>query len=111
MTDSGNNVVRLPNDFIGKAEEVKLESFGAHLIAHGAATRWHWRRSNGFDVEFEVFRGGSDEELLVRISRDKSRSTFHAVDASGGRVAQGSLEHVMTVVDSIARSDRPEPPA
>lgn len=111
MSGSNNNVVRLPNDFIGKEDEIKLESFGGHLIAHGAATRWHWLRARGFDVEFEVLRGGSEEELLVRIGRDRRRRVFYAVDASGQRVAEGLLEHVMAVVDSVARSARPEPPA
>lgn len=111
MSKSSNNVVRLPDDFIGKEDEVKLESFGAHLIARGAATRWQWLRSGGFDVELEILRGGRDEELLARIGRDRSRRVFYAIDAWDQRIAEGPLDRVMAVVDAVARSDRPDPSA
>lgn len=111
MSTTDAKVVKLPTDFIGKKDESRLESFGGHLIAHGAATRWHWRRSNGIDLEFEIYRGGAEEELLVCIARDRNHDIYLARDASGKEFTQGSLESVMTIVDAIARSARPEPSA
>lgn len=110
MNANDDKLVRLPRDFISKTDESKLESFGAHLIAHGAATRWHWQRSNGIDTAFSIYRGGPNEELLVDIARDSSRDVYYATDADGKTLTKGSLEAVMTVVDAMARSARPEAP-
>jgi hypothetical protein len=110
MTANDDNVVKLPSDFIGKTDESKLESFGAHLIAHGAATRWHWRRSGGVDTAFLIYRGGRNEKLLVSIARDSSRDVYYANDPNGRKLTKGSLEAVMTIVDAMARSGRSESP-
>jgi hypothetical protein len=104
-------IVDLPDDFIGKEDEARLESFGAHLIAHGWATRWHWNRDHGIDLAFELFRGGSDERLMLAIRRDRAKDAFYVCDADGGRVDEGKLEHVMAVADSMARTARRSGPA
>ena len=100
MTDK---IVELPDNLIGKEDEARLESFGAHLISCGLATRWHWNREGGVDVGFEIFRGGPDEALFVRIRRDRAHDVFYITDPAGTRVEQGKLDHVMTVVDDLAR--------
>ncbi|HEU4618562.1 MAG TPA: hypothetical protein VFV10_10995 [Gammaproteobacteria bacterium] len=105
------DIVNLPANFIGKDDEQRLESFGGHLIAHGCATRWHWNREGGIDVAFDVFRGGSEERLFVSISRDRQHDKFIARNARGRLVADGPLDHVMAVVDKLARSSHRDEPA
>ena len=107
----GGNVIELPDDFIGKEDEARLESFGAHLVGHGWATRWHWNRDHGIDLAFEVFRGGSNEELFLAIRRDRAKDVFYVCDAVGRRVEEGKLEHVMAVADSMARTLKRSGPA
>jgi hypothetical protein len=99
-------VIRLPDGFIGKDDEARLESFGGHLIAAGLATRWHWSREAGIDVAFEVFRGGADERLLLTITRDRERDAFVANDGAGRIFAEGPLDRVMAVADELARTNR-----
>lgn len=97
-------IINLPDDFIGKEDERRLESFGGHLIGRGYATRWHWNREHGVDVAFEIYRGGADEELFAAIRRDREQDIFCAVDASGRNIGAGTLDHVMAVVDGLARA-------
>lgn len=113
MTESerDRNVVELPENFIGVEDAEKLESFGAHLISHGRATRWHWNREHGIDVAFEILRGGGDEELAFAIRRDREKDEFYVTDAAGRLVEAGTLDHVMAVVDGIARTQHGDPPA
>ncbi len=105
------DIVNLPENFIGKEDEQRLESFGAHLISHGRATRWHWNRQRGINVAFEVFTGGAHERLLVGIVRDRKHDRFVAQDAGGRVVADGSLDHIMTLVDKHASSANDADPA
>lgn len=104
-------IFTLPNNFIGREDEKRLESLGAHLISHGYATRWHWSREHGVDVTFEIFRGGADESLLASIGRDRENDVFYAQDYFGDIIDEGSLDHVMAVVDRMARSDFQYTPA
>lgn len=104
-------IVNLPSHFIGKEDEQKLESYGAHLIARGYATRYHWKKENGIIVAFEVYRGGADEEFLFAIRRDRDGDYFYANDAAGTQAGRGTLEHVMAVGDDIARVTRGGTPA
>lgn len=106
-----SEIVNLPNNFIGKEDEQRLESFGARLIGHGWASRWHWNRERGFDIAFEIFVGGSQERLMATIARDRERDTFLARSAGGRLLAEGALEHVMAVVDRMARARRGDQPA
>ena len=95
-----SNIFNLPADFIGKEDRRKVESFGGHTIAHGRATRWHWEKdADGNDV-FEIFRGGEDEVLAARISRNRERDSFYAHDDPGSLIASGALEHVFGELDA-----------
>lgn len=104
------NVVKLPDDFIGKEDEVKLESFGAHLMEHGVVSRWNWRRLNGIDVAFLLYQGAPHARLMACIGRDRRRDLFYADDAQGRRLREGTLEAVMASVDAYARSPHPAYP-
>lgn len=106
-----DNIVELPENFIGVEDAEKLESFGAHLISHGRATRWHWNREKGIDVAFEIFRGGADEELMFSIKRNRDKDAFYVTQASGELVDEGTLDHVMAVVDAMARAAHGDSPA
>jgi hypothetical protein len=90
---------KLPDNFIGKEDRERLESFGGHTIAHGRATRWHWGKDkNGSDV-FEIYRGGADEVLGARVHRDKDRDIFFTQDGLGQPIGSGELEHVMAELE------------
>ncbi|HEX5419584.1 MAG TPA: hypothetical protein VFY39_06270 [Gammaproteobacteria bacterium] len=105
------DIVNLPENFIGKDDEQRLESFGAHLIAHGRATRWHWNREHGIDVAFEILAGGTKEHLVVSIVRDRKRDRFVAKDARGAVVGKGALDRVMAAVDRLAGMHQGNQPA
>lgn len=105
------DIVNLPPNFIGKDDEQRLESFGGHLIARGCATRWHWNRERGIDVAFDVFVGGSQERLMFSIVRDRKHDKFVAKNAVGAQIADGTLDHIMAVVDKLARSEHRDEPA
>jgi hypothetical protein len=90
-------LIDLPDDFIGKSDEKRLESFGAYLISHGRATRWHWNRRRGIDVAFEVYSGGAQERFLFRFQRDSAHDAFTLTDGDEGVIAEGPLDHLMAV--------------
>jgi len=106
-------VINLPENFIGKEDAVKLESFGGHTLSLGRATRWHWHKDEaGADV-FEIYLGGENEALAAQITRDRERHAFCARDGSGKRIADGRLEHVLAELEAhFARlhGEFPEPP-
>jgi hypothetical protein len=105
-------IVTLPENFIGKEDRERLESFGGHTVAHGRATRWNWRKDSDGDDVFEIYRGGDNEILIARINRDRKRDTFCARDATGGPLVSGSLEHVFAQLDAyFARMHGEEPGA
>lgn len=106
-----DKIVNLPSHFIGKEDEQKLESYGAHLISHGYATRYHWKKENGIIVAFEVYRGGADEEFLFAIRRNQEGDYFFLEDANGAHAGRGTLEHVMAVGDDTAKVTRGDAPA
>ena len=94
-----SKTIFLPQNFIGKADKEKLESFGGHTIARGRATRWHWtNKANGDDV-FEIYHGGADEELAASVMRDREQDVFSANDGATYLIVTGALEHVMTELD------------
>ena len=98
--DNINGVFNLPANFIGKKDREKLKSFAGHTIAHGRATRWHWDKdADGNDV-FEIYRGGEDEVLAARINRERDQDSFYALDATGGLIASGVLEHVFAELEA-----------
>lgn len=93
-----SEIIKLADNIISKEDREQLQSFGGHIIAHGRATRWHWSKQDDDDV-FEIYRGGADEELVVRISRNRQLDAFYASDASGKVIAAGVLDHIMAELD------------
>lgn len=106
-----DKIVNLPDHFIGREDEQKLESYGAHLIGHGYATRYHWKKENSIIVAFEVYRGGADEAFLFAIRRNQEGDYFYLEDAGGIRAGRGTLQHVMAVGNDLARAMRGGTPA
>ena len=94
-----DDVIRLAENLIGPADHRRLESYGAHVIQHGWATRYAWSEEGG-DPRFDIFRGGADEELAVRVGRHRAQDEFFAEDAAGQQVAAGALDHVMAELDA-----------
>ncbi len=108
MTDK---IIELPHDFIGMEDQARLESFAAHLIARGLATRWHWRRVRGIDVAFEIYRGGANEVLFCSIRRNHEHNVFYVQGGSANLRGRGKLDHLMASIDATARAahgDAPE---
>lgn len=94
-----SKTITLPDNFIGKEDRERLESFGGHTIAHGRATRWHWDKDASGDDVFEIYRGGADEVLSARVHRDRKQDAFCAEDGEGHSIGSGSLEHVMAEME------------
>ena len=99
-------IIKLPENFIGKEDREKMESFGGHEISHGRATRWHWGEDADGDDVFEIHSGGEDEMLVSRISRDRELDTFCAHDAPGKLIVSGKLEHIMAELEQIYFDDK-----
>lgn len=93
------NVTRLADNLIGTADRESLESYGKHAIVHGWATRFAWDEEDG-DPRFDIFRGGANEELALRIGRHRERDEFFAQDSAGRQIVAGALDHVMAVMDA-----------
>jgi hypothetical protein len=112
-------IVELPDSFIGRDDEAKLESFGAYLVRHGAATRWYWEREGPVDVAFNVC--GADNGFLCAIRRDRGRGVFyvtrserpvrHQMQDLDERLDEGKLEHIMAVVERLASAVLGDMPA
>jgi hypothetical protein len=81
-----DDIIRLAENLIGPADHRRLESYGAHVIQHGWATRFAWSEQDG-DPRFDIFRGGADE--------------FFAEDAAGQQIVAGPLDHVMAELDAF----------
>ena len=106
-----SEIFQLPDNFIGREDRGKLESFGGHVIAHGRATRWHWTAdAQGNDV-FQIYKGGADEVLAYDISRDRKRDVFLVHDHRGQEVLAGDLEQVMAGLENILATEHGESPA
>lgn len=103
------NVLVLPNGFIGKEDEAKLESFGAYLVKHGAAARWRWERERGIDVAFKI--SAADGRFLCLIKRDQEHDVFYVTSSADQRIEEGKLEHVMAVVEQLAKLSSGSQPA
>lgn len=94
-----NKVTRLANNLIGTTDREILESYGKHAIVHGWATRFAWDEEDG-DPRFDIFRGGVNEELALRIGRHRESDEFFAQDAAGQQIVAGTLDHVMAEMDA-----------
>ena len=115
-TDRGNmtDIIRLPDNFIGKEDREKLESFAGHTIARGRATRWHWGKAADGDDIFEIYPSGADHQLTVRISRNRERDTFSARDTAGHPIVSGALDHVFAELEAYfvrLHGEGPDTPA
>lgn len=97
-------IVELPDNFIGRQDRKRLESFGAHLITCGHAVRWRWNRERDMDTAFEIFFGAAHEELPFCIRRDRKKRVFYVTDAQGKRLDEGTLTHIMTAINHLAQS-------
>lgn len=106
-----SEIVHLPDNFIGKEDRERLESFGGHTIAHGRATRWHWSSDDRGNDVFEIHRGGADEVLAYRVSRDRSQDVFRVHDRDGREVLSGELDHVMAGLEEMLAAEHGEFPA
>lgn len=106
-----SKIVRLPDNFIGREDRQRLESFGGHTIAHGRATRWHWSTDAQDDDVFEIYKGGADEVLAFRVSRDRRRDIFTVCDSQLRELACGDLEHVMAELERLLAAGHGESPA
>lgn len=93
------DITELPDNFIGKDDRERLESFGGHTIARGRATRWHWAKDAAGGDCFELFAGGATEQRLARITRDRRADLFRVYDAEDGELAKGALEQVMAALE------------
>ena len=103
-------IIELPENIIGKEDHEKLESFGGHEISHGRATRYHWSEDNEGSPVFEIFRGGADEELVVRISRSREKHEYLVHDKNGRIVTEGTLDHIMAGLDNKLAIEHGEQP-
>jgi len=109
-----SKVVNLPDNFIGKVDAAKLESFGGHTLSLGRATRWHWDKDDQGNDVFEIYRGGADEVLAACIKRDRDRDSFLADDRLGNRLATGKLEQLLAQLEtyfSLLHGEGPNSPA
>ena len=95
-------IIALPDSSIGRTDRLRLESFATRLVAHGWATRWHWRRTGGFGMTLQIFKGHA-EDPLFSLNRSRANRAFFAKDAAGGIIAQGALPHVLAMADRFAR--------
>lgn len=96
-------IIALSDNVMSKADRLRLESFAAHLVAHGCAARWDWERRRGLDMTLQLYKGRGDDEPMVYFRRSRADRAFFARDSAGRVIAQGDLPHVLTVVDRFAR--------
>lgn len=94
-----DEIIRLSDNPITPADHRRLESYGAHVIQHGWATRFTWSEEDG-DPRFDIFRGGADEWLAVRIGRHREKHEFFALDSEGAEIVAGTIDHVMARLDA-----------
>lgn len=92
-------IINLPDNIITLQDQEALESFGGHEIALGRATRFHWNKNNNGDPVFDIYRGGTDEELTASIGRHRKEDEFYANDGKGDQIVSGQLDHVLAVLD------------
>lgn len=94
-----DEIVRLAKNLISPADRRWLESYGAHVIKHGWATRFSWSEEDG-DPRFDIYRGGADEWVAARVGRRRDRHEFFAEAETGQEIVAGTLDHVMAELDT-----------
>ena len=95
----GNKIINLEENIINRNDQQKLQNFSGHSIAHGRATRWHWTHDDRNSAVLEIFRGGENEKLAVRIYRDRTHDVFNASDSQGQQISSGALDHIMAELE------------
>lgn len=107
-------IIRLPDNFIGKEDREKLESFAGHTVARGRAIRWHWDHdADGNDI-FEIHPVGKNRPPVVQISRNRELDAFAARDAAGHPIVKGTLDHVFSELEAYfirIHGEEPDTPA
>jgi hypothetical protein len=92
-------IIRLPDNFMGREDREKLQSFAGHTVAHGRAVRWHWDKdADGNDI-FEIHTGRAERRPAVRISRNRAQDAYSACDAAGLPIVKGALDHVFAALE------------
>jgi hypothetical protein len=94
-----SEVISLPDNFISKGDQRRLESFAGHTIARGRATRWQWGVNDNGDDTFSLYTGGEQESLAAWVDRDHAADKFRAYKSQGQAIAKGPLEKVMAALD------------
>jgi hypothetical protein len=93
-------IVRLPDNLIGREDREKLESFAGHTVARGRAVRWRWETDTAGNDIFEIQPGGVDHRSAVRISRNRTQDAYSARDAAGRPIVNGALDHVFAELEA-----------
>jgi hypothetical protein len=107
-------VIRLADNFIGKEDRDKLESYAGHTIARGRATRWCWGKTPDGDDRFEIHTGGANDRLAVTVSRNREQDSFFVCDAAGRLITTGPLDHILAELENYfiqTHGERPDTPA
>ena len=105
-----SKIYELPDNFIGKEDRDKLESFAGHTVAHGRAVRWHWAKTDDGDDVFEIHRHNELDRPDVRITRDRQQDAFFARDEGDALIASGTLEHMLAALERHFARLHGEPP-
>jgi hypothetical protein len=95
------DVISLPDNPIGPPDRERLEAFMGHEIGRGRATRWAWTSDQEGNHLIELYSGGANEALMLRVGRDREKDAFQAFDAEGTLLVEGSLDHVMAELDTL----------
>jgi hypothetical protein len=107
-------VIKLPDNFIGKEDRDKLESYAGHTIARGRATRRCWGKTPDGDDRLEIYTGGVNDRLAATVSRNREQDAFFVCDAAGRLIATGPLDHVLAELENYfiqIHGERPDTPA
>jgi hypothetical protein len=98
--DNMTEIIRLPDNFIGREDREKLESFAGHIVARGRAVRWHWDKDAAGNDIFEIQPVGVDHRPAVQISRNRTQDAYAARDTAGRPIVKGALDHVFAELEA-----------
>ena len=101
-------IIELPDNPMTPHDLRALESWGGHEISHGRATRFHWDKNENGDPVFELYKGGANEVLAMRIYRDRENHVYCVDNAAGRTIITGSIDHIMAETDQILAEDHGE---
>ena len=106
-------IIELPDNLITPDDKEIIESFAAHELSHGRATRFTWDRNDNDDPVFKLYRGGADEELAVTITHSRKEHEFQVHNKAGKQIISGTLDEIMIDLDKklMREHDEKETPA